>query len=188
MAWGFWNRGGKIQNIEYLMVAMIMNSDTRDIIRQAHASLMPQRSETAIWPGYDFPMDTQAGQALLGKLVKISSSKYLTELQLGSSVGRWAGYFLLQHKKQLGGNKFISKARVFKPDVGSLPYMLFYVDGPAPDPLPSPQARAALELLPTAIEVFREGRLWHGSVKTLVVKQSKDAKNILRKHIIHVST
>jgi hypothetical protein len=38
----------------------------------------------------------------------------------------------MTHKNQLGGNKFISKVRVFKPDQGSFPYMLFYVDGPAP--------------------------------------------------------
>jgi hypothetical protein len=57
-----------VQNIKYLMVAMIMNTDTRDIIRQAHATLTPQRSETVVWPGYDFAMDTQAGQALLGRL------------------------------------------------------------------------------------------------------------------------
>jgi hypothetical protein len=28
----------------------------------------PQRTETAVWPGYDFAMDTQAEQVLLGRL------------------------------------------------------------------------------------------------------------------------
>jgi hypothetical protein len=48
---------------------------------------------------------------------------------LGSPVGRWAGCFLMQHKRQLGGNKYISKVRVFKSEkLGSLPYLLFYVN------------------------------------------------------------
>lgn len=58
-------------------------------------------------------MDSDAGKALLG-----------------APVGRWAGYFLMQHKRQLGGNKFISKVRVFTSDKeGSFPYILYYVDG-----------------------------------------------------------
>jgi hypothetical protein len=66
VAWGFWNRAGNVQGIKYFLVAMVMNSDTRDIIRQAHESLEPKRSETAMWPGFDFAMDTPAGQAILG--------------------------------------------------------------------------------------------------------------------------
>lgn len=51
-------------------------------------------------------MDSDAGKALLG-----------------SPGERWAGYFLMQHKRQLGGSKFISKIRVFKSEKeGSLPY------------------------------------------------------------------
>jgi hypothetical protein len=68
-----------VQNIKYLMVAMIMNSETRDIIRQAHASLTPQRSETAVWPGYEFPMDSQAGQALLGEFPNLILFIYPTD-------------------------------------------------------------------------------------------------------------
>jgi hypothetical protein len=66
VAWGFWNRAGNVKNIKYLMVAMIMNQETRDLIRQAHETLEPKRSQTEVWPGYDFGMDTPAGQALLG--------------------------------------------------------------------------------------------------------------------------
>jgi hypothetical protein len=75
-------------------------------------------------------------------------------------VGRWAGHFLMQHKTQLGGNKFISKVRVFKPDVGSLPYMLFYADGLAAS----------------------GGQ--HDEVR--VDKRSDDGKNIVREHVFHV--
>lgn len=47
---------------------------------------------------------------------------------VGSPNGRAAGYFLMQHKEQLGGNKFISKVTVFFP---SLPYLVYYVEGPS---------------------------------------------------------
>jgi hypothetical protein len=68
IAWGFWNRAsaGNVANIKYLLVTIIMEQETRDIIRQAHETLTPKRSETAVWPGFDFGMDTPAGQALLG--------------------------------------------------------------------------------------------------------------------------
>jgi hypothetical protein len=66
VAWGFWNRAGNIKNIKYRMVAMIMNEETRNLIRQAHEMLEPKHSETAVWPGFDFGVDTSAGQALLG--------------------------------------------------------------------------------------------------------------------------
>jgi hypothetical protein len=86
----------------------------------------------------------------------------LTDLRSGSPVGRWAGYFLMQHKTQLGGNRFISKVRVFKPDVGSLPYMLFYADGVAAN-----NAREKAE------EIY-------------IIKRSNNGKNILREHIFRV--
>ena len=69
VAWGMWNRisGGNVKSIKYLMTAMIMNIETREVIREAHGTLEPKRSETAVWPGYDFPTTEKAGQALLGK-------------------------------------------------------------------------------------------------------------------------
>jgi hypothetical protein len=84
----------------------------------------------------------------------------LTDFRSGSPVGRWAGYFLMQHKTQLGGNKFISKVRVFKPDTSSLPYMLFYADGIAASGEQGDEVR--------------------------VTKRSDDGKNILREHVLHV--
>jgi hypothetical protein len=88
----------------------------------------------------------------------------------GSPVGRWAGYFLMQHKKQLGGNKFISKVRVFKPDQGSLPYMLFYADGKAPDSASTPRAHAQED----------------NDVDVHIVKRSDAWKGIVREHVFRV--
>ena len=46
-------------------------------------------------------------------------------------MGRWVGYFLLQHKRRLEWNKWIEKVRVFRSEKeGSWPYLLFYVAGP----------------------------------------------------------
>jgi hypothetical protein len=84
----------------------------------------------------------------------------------------------MQHKIQLGGNKFISKVRVFKPDVGSLPYMLFYINGPALGPVSSPQAH---EIVP--IGGFRNKGAWSELIETHVVKRTTDSNNVLREYI-----
>jgi hypothetical protein len=69
----------------------------------------------------------------------------------------------MQHKTQLGSNRFISKVRVFKPDVRSLPYMLFYADGVAAD-----------------------SQTGVGHFEGYVTKRSKDGKNTLREHIFRL--
>jgi hypothetical protein len=91
----------------------------------------------------------------------------------------------MQHKKQLGGNKIISKARVFKPDVGSLPYMLFYVDGPALAASFTEQANGTEDLRERLERRIDRGR-WSGIVEAHVLEQSKDGKSILREHVIHL--
>ncbi|KAF1357235.1 hypothetical protein EJ07DRAFT_129930 [Lizonia empirigonia] len=113
-AWAFWSRataGGGIRNIRYFFNCLIVNEETQALIRRAHEMMTPPRSAPGMWPGTEFHMDSEQGLALLG-----------------SPLGRWGGYFLLQHKEQLGGNKVISKVRVFKNDAMTLPYMVFYVE------------------------------------------------------------
>ncbi|KAH3906715.1 hypothetical protein HBI56_228980 [Parastagonospora nodorum] len=122
ISWAFWNRAaaGNIQGIHYFMATMVINRETNQRINKALSELTPPEEDTKGWQGHEFGMDSDAGKALLG-----------------APVGRWAGYFLIQHKRQLGGNRFISKVRVFKSEKeGSWPYMLFYVDGPKITPKP----------------------------------------------------
>jgi hypothetical protein len=88
---------------------MVINKETNQHARRIMGSLEPSRETPDGWPRRDFGMDSEAGKALLG-----------------IPVGRWAEYFLMQHKKQLGGNRYISKARVFVSEKeGSFPYLLF---------------------------------------------------------------
>jgi hypothetical protein len=83
-------------------------------VKRIMGDFNPPRDTPDGWPGHDFDMDGDAGKVLLG-----------------SPVGRWAGCFLMQHKRQLGGSKFISKVRLFRSEkAGSLPCFRFYVDGP----------------------------------------------------------
>jgi hypothetical protein len=88
----------------------------------------------------------------------------------------------MQHKTQLGGNRFISKVRVFKTD-GPFAYLLFYVDPaavpdiiPAPDPLPTP--------LPSPVGKRIDSGNWGHDDTWRVVKRSGDGKNLVREHII----
>ncbi|XP_014558693.1 hypothetical protein COCVIDRAFT_93893 [Bipolaris victoriae FI3] len=171
IAWAVWNRAGasNIADVKYLLVTQIMNPTSRDMIRTALGTLQPPQSETKVWPGSDFTMDTVGGRAILG-----------------SPIGRWVGYFLLQHKKQLGGNRFISKIRVFRPSTASLPYLVFYVD-----PTPAGPGSAA-EVVPREL-VELDGSLERigesdGTNSSHIVKKSADGKHVVREHIFHGGT
>jgi hypothetical protein len=53
----------------------------------------------------------------------------------GSPNGVGAGYFLSQHKAQLGGNKFVEKITVFCNDAYGPPHLLFWIaDKPEEEP------------------------------------------------------
>jgi hypothetical protein len=165
ITWAFWNRAaaGKIQNIKYFFVTTIINTETNRHIRKALKTLTPPKTEADLWPGTDFDMETDAGKALLG-----------------SPVGRWVGYFLMQHQRQLDGNKFISKVRLFKSDKPeSLAFFLFYVDEPAPAPEPSPEPSPV-----SSVEKLR-ARNNVGEAE-VAVKRSADGKNAVREHVFRV--
>jgi hypothetical protein len=73
----------------------------------------------------------------------------------------------MQHKRQLGGNKFISKVRVFKPENhGPYSYLLFYVAGPVGCAPPPVEATGS------------------GGDTGRVVRRSEDGRKIVREHII----
>ena len=75
----------------------------------------------------------------------------------------------MQHKNQLGGNRFISKVRVFKPDDATLPGLVFYVDpNPAPDGLVSRNAS--------------NGSIRSDTGSSRMVRRSADGKSVMREH------
>jgi hypothetical protein len=159
ISWAFWNRAAadNIEGIKYFMATMVINRETNLYIEKALSELTPPEENTKGWPGHEWRMDSNAGKALLG-----------------APVGRWAGYFLMQHKRQLGGNKFISKVRVFKSGKeGSWPYILFYVDGP--------------DEMPKAGKASTPRSAGKGGASSRVVKSSSDGKNIVREHVFHVA-
>jgi hypothetical protein len=102
------------------------------------------------------------------EVVKVGTLADLFVSCLGSPVGRWAGYLLLQHKEELGGNRYIEKVRVFKPPGASLPYLLFYV---AKDPWVG-------DVKPAAGGVVDERNL------RAVVGTNEGVKNVVRQHVI----
>jgi hypothetical protein len=76
----------------------------------------------------------------------------------------------MQHKRQLGGNKWISKVRVFKSEkAGSFPYFLFYVDGATASGTGADKMERA--------DLFNRPRS---------VRISKDGKHVVREHVMRV--
>ena len=93
----------------------------------------------------------------------------------------------MQHKKQLGGNKFISKVRVFRPDQGSLPYMLFYADGLESEPSPSPQTESQARAAREVADIHEnEGKVF-SQVEERIIKRSKDGRDIQREHVFRLT-
>ena len=122
---------------------MIINKETNQHVNRALQTLSPSKEEVEGRPGHEFSMESKAGKALLG-----------------SPVGRWASYFLMQHKRQLGGNKYIEKVRVLESEKeGSWPYFLFYVAG---------TAKSA------------DGEMGNSRV----IKRTEDGKHVIREHVI----
>ncbi|CAN9190957.1 unnamed protein product [Alternaria alternata] len=155
IAWAMWNRvdAPDLAGLKYLLVTQVMNAGSRELFRSALETLNPPQSEYKLWPGEEFKIETKGGKAILG-----------------SPVGRWAGYLLLQHKDQLGGNRYIEKVRLFKPPGASLPYLLFYV-------AKEPAAGQASLTEP-------ETQAQKGSLQ--VAGRQTGGKSFVREHVIHM--
>ncbi|KAJ4311116.1 Mitochondrial import inner membrane translocase subunit tim8 [Neodidymelliopsis sp. IMI 364377] len=128
ISWGFWNRvhtGSNLGHITKFIIPQVITESTRRLIDQALKTyIVPQGqqrlTDVPTWPGITFSVETEQGQALLG-----------------SSNGIATAYFLLQHKTQIGGNKYVYQVTVFQPDSEdeNEPSLVYYVkDAPAPSP------------------------------------------------------
>ena len=103
------------------------------------------------------------------------------------------GYFLVQHKTQLAGNKYVSKITVFMGDPDDYPHLLFYVaTAPPHDPMdvdhPAEDPGNPMDVdhpSPSAVEVGAEMLEDRGGVE--VLSKSVDGRNTLRMHVMRVS-
>ncbi|EDU42578.1 hypothetical protein PtrSN002B_005289 [Pyrenophora tritici-repentis] len=117
IAWGIWRRrSDNLANINYFFSISVVNTDSSMIIARAAQDL--GYNHIPEWPGLSFqPGDgDRAFTALLG-----------------------AGWFLAQHKTQMGQNRFIYRITIFAEDdfEHSFPHMLLWVmQAPPPPPVP----------------------------------------------------
>ncbi|KAH6060440.1 hypothetical protein HBI67_137360 [Parastagonospora nodorum] len=118
-----WNQiaGGtnNLQNIKYFIAMQITNDETLEIVPRALKAMGVSDGQAKLWPGTGFTVGAEN-----------ETEKEAADALIGCHNGLAAGYFLLQHKRQLGGAKYIWKVVVFKSDPGEL-QLLFYVDADA---------------------------------------------------------
>ncbi|EDU42564.1 conserved hypothetical protein [Pyrenophora tritici-repentis Pt-1C-BFP] len=159
-AWAFWNREVRFSTITAIWSICVTNQITLSILEVAMKTYLPPPGQQRangfqVWPGTDFEMHTIEAQAILG-----------------TPNGIGAGFFLAQHKHQLGGNKMIYKITVFKAfqpvtEDDSI-NLIFWVKDSG----------------------FINGRADVGVVgknifeKSKVVKRSADGRNFVREHTI----
>ncbi|CAN9220041.1 unnamed protein product [Alternaria sp. RS040] len=158
LAWGLWNRIEGEPSIKMIMALNIINDETVDVIIPRALKAMG-KTEVETWPGTDLIVGANGGAEAEAALALI-----------GSPNGLGAGYFLLQHKRQLGGDNFIWKIKIFKGDDDDGyyddPALIFYIDKHTP-PMPDSDD--------TPGSPIEEAK---------AVRRSKDRKNFMRTHKI----
>jgi hypothetical protein len=101
----------------------------------------------------------------------------IAKTDTGSKNGIAVGYFLAQHKQQLG-DKYVTKITLFQEEGDGAPHMLFWVADSPPNPPPLPELRPPqddpMDTDPGNSGVMSESR---------VVRRSADKKSVLREHV-----
>lgn len=199
LAWGLWNRvpGSDLKNINMFMSFGIVNHETATVIipRALKAAGEPT-GEAKPWPGTDIIAGhaghKKAALALIGTYsIHISASTsfisdctHMLTYVPGCPNALGAGYFLLQHKRQLGGAKFIWKIKIFKGDdlhESDDPHLIFYVD-PNPPPMPPPEdTPGSPQKTPSDSSGQADSEDW---MEPRIVKRSADGRSMIREHII----
>jgi hypothetical protein len=101
----------------------------------------------------------------------------------GSPNGLGAGYFLLQHKRQLGGANFIYKIKIFRNDAEGFddieddePSMILYVDKHTP-PMPDSEDTPGV---PDVLGGEADAMIGEGKE----VRRSRNGNDLVREHVI----
>ncbi|CAN9087904.1 unnamed protein product [Alternaria alternata] len=165
LAWSLWHKimwpDHPLSNIRKIFSLYITNEETNDIVERALG--IGPTDDMKKWPGVSFDSTSEEGLAILG-----------------SANGRAVGYFLAQHKHQLGGDKYVSKMTVFEDENEGNPHatILFWIDDvPSPPPeLPEPGAPPGDHPMDTS----------PGMVQSKVVRRRDHGRSITRKHVIWV--
>lgn len=179
ISWGFWNRAWmkrptnerKLGDINYFIVHNIVNEETEVLISKAmELHLGDDGSPTRFtvlpkWPGLDFYTADKTGKALLG-----------------SPNGLAAGYFLSQHKDEIGANKYVYGIRVFassQPFIG--PSMMMYVtdvDDDSSEEMPEDRRRSvgpdSVSVRPSTISSNTVSPLAFGDAVSIAAKPKLD--------------
>ena len=135
----------------------IVNDDTLKLIKMALETYQVpegQQRYTLLpkWPGLVFEIETEEGKAMLG-----------------SPNGVAAGYFLAQHKTQLGGNKYVYQVTVWSDREGDQQMMFWVKNAPLP---PEEELEQDRSRTPTPEQGGK------------VVKRSTDGRNVVREYIV----
>ncbi|KAG9193459.1 hypothetical protein G6011_03494 [Alternaria panax] len=163
IAWAFWKRTtDTLGKINFFVSMSITNGDTEKVIdRVLEGKTM---TVVPVWPGI---------------FVGVTSEDYLA--LMGTPNARGVGYFLAQHKAQIGGNRYVKGIRIFRARADSaLSSMVFFVDW-APFPPPAVPTDPIDVLVPppgSGMEALMD--TYEGNV----TKRSEDGKNIVRSHKI----
>jgi hypothetical protein len=179
IAWAFWNRyagASRLRNINYFMSLTVINDATQDVLIPRALKIMGVENGIAKkWPGTELLVGAQnkkereAAAVLIGTLP--STRPYGSADYAGSPNLLAGGYFLLQHKLQLGP-KFLTKVRIWQSDeeTRNIPNLVLYVDT-TPPPTPPEE--------PTSGNKKRDGP----EVESRIVGRSMDGTSVIREHV-----
>ncbi|KAJ4993439.1 hypothetical protein SVAN01_00987 [Stagonosporopsis vannaccii] len=184
ISWGMWNRvASESQKLDYFMSVSIVNPETNYIVDRIFEQQGVE--EVPEWPGKDFEFAVKPSEDGERKELDLLKSEAAFAL-LGSPNGIAAGYFLIQHRRQLGW-KHIWKARVWRAGAGvwASPNILFYVSdrNPFEGADPQQQLEQQMDDLDAAKRKRRKRDLKVTQVSS-VVHTSLNGKNMIREHVI----
>ncbi|KAF2626279.1 hypothetical protein BU25DRAFT_471761 [Macroventuria anomochaeta] len=178
IAWGMWNRvASGSQKLNYFMAVSVINPETQYIMKCALQQY--NIDEVPAWPGKDFEFVIKNAKPKESDLLEMEAALAL----LGSSNGLGAGYFIIQHRRQLGW-KYIWKVKIWMAGNGvwANPNILFYVSNRAFEG-PEQQHRLDEQLKSLHISQRRKRDL-NETVEAGVVHKNKDGKNVIREHVV----
>ena len=203
LTWGLWNRHSKesLSNINYFFTVAVVNPETRKIISRAMGQNAVPKA-----PGYTFRPENvnfiaqnENFIALLGMYTiaafsymftrssqVLNSHRICTNYQsLGSPNLVMVMYFLLQHKKQFGHNRWVTEIRVFIPngDLNTVSMLVKVERAPPtepPEPIEDPDCakKRSLESAPVS-PLFIDS--WKGGERA---NSTFEEVNLVRRHII----